>query len=143
LYDRALESLRDSRLPAIVELLPELAKIRDQEKEHDEFLEGVIRSCGREPSGNTPLAKLAKIESEGLERALARTDDAGQLLHSLLAAELVDEAGWDILVKLARETGDEKLARELDRRRLEEERHVALLRDEVENFLRQRLRSAA
>jgi hypothetical protein len=53
------------------------------------------------------------------------------LLHALLAAELADNAGWDLLVKLADDTGDRAAKAQFAKRLAEEVQHLAFIREAV------------
>jgi hypothetical protein len=56
------------------------------------------------------------------------------LFHALLAAELVDNAGWDLLVQLADEAGDHEAKRQFKKRLHEEEDHLIFVRKAVQKF---------
>lgn len=56
------------------------------------------------------------------------------LFHALLAAELVDNAGWDLLTEVADEAGDNPAKREFKKRLHEEEDHLLLIRKAMEKF---------
>ncbi len=56
------------------------------------------------------------------------------LFHALLAAELVDNAGWDLLAQLADEAGDHSAKREFKKRLHEEEDHLLFIRKAVEKL---------
>ncbi len=110
-----------------------LAEYRHQEKEHEEWLEEQIRSLGGDAHAKTEKAKLVELEAQGIERVIL--DPATSLphkLHALLTAELVDNAGWTLLVELAEQAEDETARREFVRRLHHEEEHLDLLRRTVE-----------
>jgi hypothetical protein len=56
------------------------------------------------------------------------------LLQALLAAELVDNAGWDLLAQLADEAGDREAKRAFKKRLHEEEDHLLFVRKAVEKL---------
>lgn len=56
------------------------------------------------------------------------------LLHAMLAAELVDNAGWDLLAQVADEAGDGKAKRAFKKRLHEEEDHLTFVRKAVEKL---------
>lgn len=82
--------------------IDELRKIRDDEARHFSIVADAIESLGGDPTAQTPSADLAGVESMGLIQVVTdpRTTVA-QSLHAVLAAELVDKAGWEMLIALA------------------------------------------
>lgn len=140
LYDRVLERIRTMGDPAVAGLHGPMTVHRDQEKEHEEWLEAKIRELGGSAHAMTARAHLVQTESRGLEEVIF--DDRAtlpQMLHALLAAELVDNAGWDLLVALADEVGDHDLKKEFKRRLHEEEDHLALLQRAMARFAKREM----
>lgn len=140
LYDRVLERIRATGDPDVAALHAPMTAHRDQEKEHEEWLEACIRNLGGSAHDLTAKAQLVSIESSGIERVIF--DDRAtlpQMLHALLAAELVDNAGWDLLVALADDAGDHDLKKEFKRRLHEEEDHLALLQRVVAYFAKRQM----
>lgn len=135
LYDRVLERIRATGDPDVAQLHDPMTAYRDQEKEHEEWLEATIRALGGSAHAMTSKAQLVQTESRGIEAVIF--DDRAtlpQMLHALLAAELVDNAGWDLLVALADEANDHEMKKEFKRRLHEEEDHLALLQRAVARF---------
>src|SRR5690606_14691903 len=100
------------------------------EKEHEEWLEAQIRGLGGDPHGKTTMARLEEEESQGiLSVILDGHTQVPHLIHALLTAELADNAGWDLLVKLADETGDREAKKEFAKRMAAEVKHLAYLRE--------------
>jgi hypothetical protein len=58
------------------------------------------------------------------------------LFHALLAAELSDNAGWDLLVQIADDVGDREAKRAFKKRLHQEEDHLIFVRRAVERFAR-------
>jgi hypothetical protein len=100
LYDRVLEVVRPSRDENVQRMPEELQKHRDEEWEHEEWLEGQIRSLGGDAHSETERSRLVTRESKGIEEVVMSDAALPHLLHALLAAELVDNAGWDLLVQV-------------------------------------------
>ncbi len=143
LYDRVLERIRATGDPDVAKLHAPMTVHRDQEKEHEEWLEAKIRELGGSAHAMTAKANLVKTESRGLEDVIF--DDRAtltQMLHALLAAELVDNAGWDLLVALADEANDHDLKKQFKRRLHEEEDHLALVQRAVARFAKRELMAA-
>ncbi|HXJ22289.1 MAG TPA: ferritin-like domain-containing protein [Polyangia bacterium] len=140
LYDRVLERIRATGDPEIVRLHDPMTAHRDQEKEHEEWLEARIRELGGSAHTLTAKAQLAKTESRGLEEAIFDgRATLPQMLHALLAAELVDNAGWDLLVAVADEADDHEMKKQFKRRLHEEEDHLALLQRAVERIAKREI----
>ncbi len=118
----------------IAGMLPQIAACREQEKEHQQWLEASIRQLGADPGRPTELARLAARETSGIEAVIAKDPEFPHLLHALLAAEHVDGAGWELLVALAEEAGDGEAREQFEKRRREEEQHLVLLREALRMF---------
>ncbi len=139
LYDRVVEKSKEH--PKVVDLrtLELLEDHRQQEKEHAAWLEEQIVALGGDVKASTDLAKLVLRESAGIEDIAEHDEELPHLLHALLAAELVDNAGWDMLVTLAAESADEIALREFQSRRSEEADHLMLVRDAVLRLTRKKV----
>ena len=124
----------DPEESVVAEMLPLIVACRDQEKEHETWLEDTIRRLGGDPGRKTELSRLSAREASGIEEVVMKDSEIPHLLHALLAAEHVDGAGWDLLVELAEEAGDLEAKAQFERRLREEEQHVAFLRGAVRAF---------
>jgi len=128
LYDAIIEKLETSNDDRAFTILDELRLQRDHEQEHEEWLAQEIRALGGDPRVTTELAELALRESKGIEDVILDGDDQlPHLLHGLLAAELNDNAGWDLLLALAEEAGDREAKRQFKKRLHEEQEHLAFV----------------
>lgn len=132
LYDHAIRKIERLGEPRYHALLDQFHHIRDEEKEHEEWLEALIRSLGGSAHETTSMVRLETTESKGIKEIIVDGHDrVMDLLHALLAAELADNAGWDLLVKLADDTGDRKAKLEFGKRLAQELQHLAFLREAV------------
>jgi bacterioferritin (cytochrome b1) len=131
LYDRILEVLREHRNEGTGRLTEVMQEHRNEEKEHEEFLEDQVRRLGASAHQQTDRVKLVTKESEGILQVVMSETRLPHLFHALLSAELVDNAGWDLLVQLADEAGDYVAKRAFKKRLHEEERHLELARKVV------------
>jgi len=106
-----------------------LQEIRDQEVEHANLLAMALTTLGADPTAQTPCADLVGVQSFGLLQSVSdpRTTLV-QCLSSALAAELIDNAGWDLLATLARTSGHEELAAQCDKALEQEMEHLATVR---------------
>jgi bacterioferritin (cytochrome b1) len=134
LYDQILSKIRTSEDEVVVGLLEDMEKHRNEEKEHEEWLEEQIRALGGDAHTETEKSRLVTRESQGIEQVIMNDPEIPHLFHALLAAELVDNAGWDLLVDLADEAGDKDAKKAFKTRLHEEEDHLLLVRRAVEKF---------
>jgi bacterioferritin (cytochrome b1) len=132
LYDTVIRKIELQSAPRYHAVLGQLHEIRDEEREHADWLEAQIRALGGNPDEKTDLAQLEAEESRGIESVIVDGHDKViHLLHALLAAELADNAGWDLLVKLADDTGDRAAKRAFTKRLAEEAKHLLFIREAV------------
>ena len=91
---------------------------------------------GADPTAQTPSADLVGVQTMGLMQAVTdpRTS-LPQTLSSLLAAELIDVASWEMLSRLARSTGQDELAGRFDEALEQETQHVNTIRGWYEGLL--------
>jgi bacterioferritin (cytochrome b1) len=134
LYDRVLEVMRAGGDQNVNRMLDEMQEHRDEEKEHEEWLEEQIRAIGGDAHAQTEHSELVERESTGIEEVVMTDAKLPHLFHALLAAELVDNAGWDLLVALADEAGDREAKREFRKRLHQEADHLIFVRKAVQKF---------
>ncbi|WP_437961560.1 ferritin-like domain-containing protein [Sorangium sp. So ce119] len=140
LYDSIVEKVGRSADPGLMNLLGQLREYRDQEKEHEEWLEARIRELGGDAHGETEMSRLITIESQGIQQVVLDGDqNPAHLFHALLTAELVDNAGWQLLLELADEADDDEARASFRKRLHEEEDHLLLTRQVVERLTRTEL----
>jgi bacterioferritin (cytochrome b1) len=138
LYDSIVEQIERSGEIAYAPLVDQLREHGAEEKAHEEWLEAQVRALGGDAHGQTEMSRLVQTESLGIEKVVLAADGSiPHLLHALLAAELVDNAGWDMLVELADDAGDRMTKRELKQRLHEEEEHLRFVQRALERMARQ------
>jgi rubrerythrin len=106
-----------------------LIEMRNEESEHFLLVSDCITELGGDPTAATPCADVAGVQSMGLVQTV--TDPRTSLVQSLsaiLAAELVDNAAWELLVQLAQGMGQDDMAAQFERARLTEARHLKVIR---------------
>lgn len=88
----------------------QLQKILTDELSHFVLVSEAMVKLGGDPTAMTPSADLAAVASEGIPKVLVdpRTN-LRQSLEALLVAELTDNAGWELLIELARGLGQDEL----------------------------------
>jgi rubrerythrin len=106
-----------------------LLEIRAQEAEHFLMLSECITQLGCDPTAQTPCADVAGMQSTGLVQTVTdpRTTLA-QSLSAILAAELVDVAGWDLLAEMAEAMGQEDMSGRFREALRHEEQHLEIVR---------------
>jgi len=88
-----------------------LLRIRNEERQHFQMLCEAMTQLGGDPTAQTPCADVIATASMGLIQVVTdpRTTLA-QSLNAILTAELTDNAGWELLVQLAEQSGESELA---------------------------------
>jgi|SRR5688572_25256109 len=142
-YERGGTRLYDAALVKVAALaqgtpvsVERVKQIRNQEAEHAELLRQALVELGADPTAQTPCADLVGVQSMGLMQSITdpRTSLA-QTLSSLLAAELIDVASWEMLGRLARSMGHEELAERFDRALDQENEHLTTVNGWYEGML--------
>lgn len=137
LYDAILAKMRAARSPEVAKMLEQVEEHRNEEKEHEEWLEEQIRALGGDAHKKTEMAKVVEIESQGIAKVILDGDpELSHLFHALLTAELADNAGWDLLVQLADEADDKTAKKAFKKRLHEEEDHLLFTRKAVIRMFR-------
>lgn len=113
--------------------LDRLREFRNEEAQHFMLVMEAIKDLGADPTAVTPGADVDGVASIGLMQVIndPRTSIA-QSLHAVLIAELADHDGWQLLIKLTEELGQDDMARKFRNALAEEERHLATIREFVE-----------
>lgn len=138
LYDAVIRKVEQSGDERARSLLDSLREHREEEKEHEEWLEKQIRQLGGDPHAMSGRAQLVTVESEGLEHVILNGDPSvPHVFHALLAAELVDNSGWQLLLQLADEADDDDAREEFRKRLHDEEDHLMLVRKAVSAYAAQ------
>jgi len=127
LYDAALvkAAALARGTPVTVE---RMKQIRNQEAEHAELLRQALIELGADPTAQTPCADLVGVQSAGLMQSITEPRTSlPQTLSSLLAAELIDVASWEMLSRLARSMGRDDLAERFDHALEQENQHLTTI----------------
>jgi ferritin-like metal-binding protein YciE len=116
--------------------LERVKQIRNQEAEHARLLEETITMLGADPTAQTPCADLVGVQAMGLMQSVTdpRTTLA-QSLNSVLAAELIDVASWELLARLARSMGQGEVASRFEEALVHENEHLATISGWVEDLV--------
>ncbi len=107
----------------------QLEKIMREELAHFALVHDALEKLGADPTAVTPSADLVSVASQGIPAVLVdpRTNLA-QCLEALLVAELTDNAGWELLIELARGLRQEELAEQFEQALDTEAEHLVLVR---------------
>jgi len=111
LYDALLAKCEAAPGELSAGAVDRLRHFRMEEQQHFAMVAEALESIGADPTAQTPCADLTGMQGQGLMQVLTdpRTSVA-QSLHVILDAELMDNAGWELLVMLARQSGHPELA---------------------------------
>lgn len=106
-----------------------LQDIRDDEAAHFALLAESIERLGGDATAMTPCADMGGVQGSGLLQAINDPRATlAQALQTVLAAELIDNASWELLVELAQGFGQDELATEFSNALANEQRHEARVR---------------
>lgn len=113
-----------------------LQRIRAEELEHFHLLCKAVTQLGGDPTVQTPCADVTAAASIGLMQVITdpRTTLA-QSLSAILSAELTDNAGWELLIKLVQDCGHEELTESFSQALQAEQQHVLAIRSWIESLL--------
>jgi rubrerythrin len=136
LYDAILQNMKRSSSPDVARMLPTMQEHREQEKEHEEWLEEQIRRLGGDAHATTEMGELVTAESAGVEKVVTTDQNLVHQMHALLTAELVDNAGWELLLELADDADDDEARREFRMRAHHEQEHLIFVRRAIVAFAR-------
>lgn len=129
LYESALVKLDASEVHAGGPTRGELEHFRDQELEHFAMLVECIQELGADPTAVTPSADVEGVASSGVVQIVSdpRTT-LTQALDAVLVAELADHDGWQLLIDLAHELGQDEMVARFHKALAEEDEHLARVR---------------
>lgn len=129
LYDAFLAKLRASDRELGPIALETVVRLQAEELAHFHLLTEALERLGADPTAQTPCADLVGVQGVGFMQALTepRTSVA-QAVDVLLAVEAGDNGGWELLVALAHETGQDELAERFQAALDEENEHLATVR---------------
>jgi rubrerythrin len=111
----------------------QLQQIRDEEVAHFMLVVGAIEELGGDPTSQTPCADSVGVASMGLMQVVADPrSTVAQSLNAMLTAELTDNAGWELLIDLARESGHDSIADRFETALTQEQEHLRKVRGWLE-----------
>jgi rubrerythrin len=109
--------------------LEEIEHIGREEMEHFLLLNRTITEMGGDPTVQSPCADVAGVASLGLMQVVTDPRSSmAQCLQAILTAELTDNAGWELLMKLAESLGYDDLKESFEEASRNEETHLQNVR---------------
>lgn len=107
-----------------------LKRIHDEEEAHFFLVARALTTLGADPTAVTPCADVAGVMAQGLMQTVTDpSTSVPQSLSALLTAELSDNAGWELLVELARQLGHDNMAVEFEAALADERRHLTTVKE--------------
>jgi len=129
LYEALLnkcETLGESSPGPTVE---QIRHIGEEELEHFLMLNRVVTEIGGDPTVQSPCADVAGVASMGIMQVLTDPRSSmAQCLQAMLIAELTDNDGWQLLIKLADCLGYDEMRTEFENAMENEELHLQNVR---------------
>jgi rubrerythrin len=128
LYEALLDKIRaKAENPDLA--VAKLDEIHKDEMRHFQLLHSSMISIGGDPTAVTPCADVTAVASSGLLQVVSdpRTT-VTQSLQAILAAELLDNDGWTMLIDLANEADQKGLVSEFRKCLTEEAEHLTFIR---------------
>lgn len=106
-----------------------LERIRSEELAHFSLLRSAMEKLGGDPTAQTPCADVIAVAASGFMQVLndPRTTLA-QCLNAMLAVELADNAGWELLADLAEDAGQDDMARQFLDALAQEQEHLVIVK---------------
>jgi len=112
--------------------LEEIEHIGSEELEHFLMLNRTISDIGGDPTVQSPCADMTGVASMGIMQVLTDPRSSmAQCLQAMLTAELTDNAGWELLIKLADNLGYDEMKTEFESALKNEEEHLLKVRSWV------------
>ncbi len=136
IYRAAISKIDD---PTVAARLEHFMK---DEAEHRDLLDAYLARLGV-TERETPSARLAKHEGEAYLKLIGEAETPAQVLNIMLTIELMDENGWEMLINLGRDVGDEELVRTLNVALQEEKEHLRGVRGMLAQMTREMMMAGA
>jgi len=128
LYEMLMQK-RDASAGRAKPSTADLKHIRDEEFNHMQLLEQYIVDLGGDPTMVSPAADVGTTMTAGVLKVVAdpRTT-ISQCLEAILAAELIDNDCWGVLISVAKQQGLDDAVSDFEEALLEEQEHLKNVR---------------
>src|SRR5215216_74738 len=109
--------------------LEDIEHIGSEELEHFLLINRTITELGGDPTVQSPCADMAGGASMGIMQVLTDPRSSmAQCLQAMLTAELTDNDGWQLLIQLADNLGQDEMKAEFESALANEEEHLQNVR---------------
>lgn len=130
LYEALLNKCQTLGESAPGPTLEDIEHIGGEELQHFLLLNRAITEIGGDPTVQSPCADVAGVASMGIVQVLTDPRSSlAQCLQAMLTAELTDNDGWQLLIKLADNLGFDDLRAEFEIALASEEEHLQNVRN--------------
>lgn len=130
LYEALLNKCQTLGESAPGPTLEDIEHIGSEELEHFLLLNRAITEIGGDPTVQSPCADVAGVASLGILQVLTDPRSSlAQCLQVMLTAELTDNDGWQLLIKLADNLGFDDMRAEFETALANEEEHLQNVRN--------------
>ncbi|HEU5133168.1 MAG TPA: ferritin-like domain-containing protein [Pyrinomonadaceae bacterium] len=130
LYEALLNKCQTLGESAPGPTLEDIEHIGSEELEHFLLINNAIIEIGGDPTVQSPSADVVGVASTGILQVLTDPRSSlAQCLQVMLTAELTDNDGWQLLIKLADNLGYEEMKAEFETALANEEEHLVNVRN--------------
>jgi hypothetical protein len=130
LYEALLNKCQTLGESAPGPTLEDIEHIGSEELEHFLLINNTITDIGGDPTEQSPSADVVGVASIGIMQVLTDPRSSlAQCLQVMLTAELTDNDGWQLLIKLADSLGYDDLKAEFETALEHEEEHLLNVRN--------------
>lgn len=130
LYEALLNKCQTLGESAPGPTLEEIEHIGSEELEHFLLINNAIIEIGGDPTVQSPCADMIGVASMGLVQVLTDPRSSlAQCLQAMLTAELTDNDGWELLIKLADNLGYDDMRVEFETALTHEQEHLVNVRN--------------
>jgi hypothetical protein len=135
LYDGLIGKFMVRKDEASMLPMDQLQQFRAEEAAHIGVCWDALRQLGADPTSVTPMADMNAVASIGLFQIISDPRmTVSQSLHAIHMAELADNDGWQLLITVAQQLGQDDMVMQLRQALADEDRHLAALRQWTEQI---------
>jgi len=135
LYDGLIGKFMVRKDEASMLPMDQLQQFRAEEAAHIGVCWDALRQLGADPTSVTPMADMNAVASIGLFQIISDPRmTVSQSLHAIHMAELADNDGWQLLITVAQQLGQDDMVMQFRQALADEDRHLAALRQWTEQI---------